>query len=146
MCPVCTVTVVAGLSLSRLLGIDDVITSLWIGAFVLSFSFVTYNWMVKKWPKTSSFHLVPFTLLMYLLVLVPLKFSGTIGIIGNTLWGMDKILLGTFVGSITFLVGVWGDKKLRKINGGKQFVKFQKVVIPVVSLVITSIIFWLIVK
>jgi len=77
MCPVCTVTVVAGLGLSRLLGIDDLLTSIWIGGFVLSFSFITINWIDKKWPKLSiNKYTLPIIILMYLLVLVTLKWNG----------------------------------------------------------------------
>jgi hypothetical protein len=139
MCPVCTVGVIAGLGISRLLGIDDVITSLWIGAFILSFSFITIDWINKKWPKIKfSRFQIPFIALMYVLVLVPLKWNGSIGIPLNTLGGIDKIVLGTVIGSIVFLVGVWADKKVRKVKG-KQLMNFQKVVFPVTILAIVSL-------
>lgn len=152
MCPVCTVTVIAGLGISRLLGIDDLITSIWIGGFVLSFSFITVSWMEKqKWfsrfSKSVHQYISPSVIvLVYLLVLVPLYLNHTIGIKRNTLWGIDKIILGIFAGSAVFLAGVWADKKARKIHGGKQFIKFQKVIFPVVSLIIISVIFYLIIK
>lgn len=142
MCPVCTVTVIAGLGISRLLGIDDVITSLWIGAFILSFSFITLDWVNKKWPKIKfSRFQIPFVALMYTLVLVPLKWNGSIGITLNTLWGTDKIILGTALGSIVFLAGIWADKKVRKVKG-KQLFNFQKVVFPVTILAVTSLIMY----
>lgn len=146
MCPVCTVTVVAGLGISRLLGIDDIITSIWIGGFILSFSFVTINWIDKKWPraKINNWKFL-FVVLMYLLVLIPLKLNDSIGISGNTFWGIDKILLGTIIGSVSFLIGVWADKKVRKFKG-KQIFNFQKVVFPVLGLIISSLIFYLVTK
>lgn len=144
MCPVCTVTVIAGLGLSRLLGIDDVITSIWIGAFILSFSFVTINWADKKWPKLKIINWkLPIIASVYLLVLVPLKLNGSIGITGNTIWGIDKILLGTTTGSIAFLIGIWINKKVRKIKG-KQLFSYQKVAFPILSLIIISIAFYFI--
>lgn len=144
MCPVCTVTVIAGLGISRLLGIDDVITSIWIGAFILSFSFATITWIDKKWPKLKikSWNL-PFIILMYLLVLLPLKGAGSIGITGNELWGIDKIILGTAIGSLVFLIGIWMDKKVRQTRGS-QFFKFQKVIFPVSALLIISLVFGII--
>ncbi len=146
MCPVCTVTVVAGLGLSRLLGIDDLITSIWIGAFILSFSFITIDWIDKKWPKIQiKKYTYPFIVLMYLLVLIPLKLDGAIGIARNTFWGMDKILLGTVIGTIVFLIGVWADKYQRK-KLGKIFFPYQKVIFPVAGLIIASLIFWFILK
>lgn len=147
MCPICTVTVVAGLGISRLLGIDDIITSIWIGAFILSFSFVTHNWIIKKWPKFKlPYGLYVVILTTYLLVLIPFWLDGVIGIVRNTLWGIDKILLGILVGSFTFLFGVWVDKKVRKLNNNKQFFAYQKVVFPVLALTITSLVFYILVR
>lgn len=146
MCPVCTVTVVAGLSLSRLLGIDDAVTSLWIGAFILSFSFITIDWIEKKWPKIKIKRFtVPVIALMYALVLIPLYLNHSIGIPGNILWGIDKIVLGTMVGSILFMLGALADKKVRKVRGSQLF-KFQKVVFPVLAIIIASVIFLFLTK
>ena len=142
MCPICTVTVVAGLGLSRLLGIDDLITSLWIGGLILSFSFVTINWINGKWPKIRIQRFqIPFILLIYFLVLIPLKWDGSIGVAGNSVWGIDKILLGTAVGSLVFLAGVWTDKKVRAVKG-KQLFSYQKVVLPIAGLLIISLVIY----
>ena len=144
MCPVCTVTVIAGLGISRFFGIDDALTSLWIGAFILSFSYITIDWIEKKWPKLKIKRFtVPVIALMYLLVLIPLKTTGAIGISGNTLWGIDKIILGVAVGSLVFLAGAWADKKVRKVRG-KQFFPYQKVAFPVFSLILASVVMFLV--
>ena len=146
MCPVCTVTVIAGLGISRLLGIDDLITSIWIGAFILSFSFITINWIAKKWPKLNSkYYHYPTIILMYLFVLVPLKLGHIIGILRNTLWGIDKIVLGIFAGSAVFLIGIWADKNVRQIKGKQLFI-YQKVVFPVLGLIISSVVFYFITR
>lgn len=150
MCPVCTVTVIAGLGISRFFGIDDTVTALWIGGFILSFSFVTIAWINKKWPKlekgwTSLIWKPAVIILMYLFVLIPLRMNGSVGILQNSLWGIDKIILGVAIGSLVFLSGIWADKKIRKIRG-KQLLKFQKVVLPVTSLIIASIVLYLITK
>jgi hypothetical protein len=82
---------------------------------------------------------------MYLLVLIPLKLNHAIGILLNRLWGIDKIVLGVIIGSLAFLTGMWADKKIRKIKGKQLFI-YQKVVFPVLSLVITSLIFYFITR
>lgn len=161
MCPVCTVTVVAGLGISRFFGIDDVVTSIWIGAFILSFAFITVRWIENtKWREKIYKHVCKVRcgmtehqalhfwgiFLMYVLVLIPLFFAHTIGIKGNTLWGIDKIILGTVIGSFVFLIGIWADKKVRKNRDGKQLIYFQKVVFPVMALIIASVVFYLITK
>lgn len=142
MCPVCTVTVVAGLGISRLLGIDDLLTSIWIGGFILSFSFVMNDWVKKKWPNFNpKYYYYPMFILMYLFVLIPFKMNGTLGIPGNSLWGIDKIIVGIVVGSVAFLVGIWADKKQRTLYK-KIFFPYQKVVFPVMALLITSLFFY----
>lgn len=128
MCPVCTVTVVAGLGISRLLGIDDLLTSIWIGGFILSFSFIFHNWMVKKWPKTKSKYSLYITIaLMYALALFPLYKTPTI----------DRILYGTALGSAVFMLGVFADK-FQRVKFKKIFFPFQKVVFPVISLILAT--------
>jgi fructose-specific phosphotransferase system IIC component len=82
---------------------------------------------------------------MYLFVLVPLKLGGTIGILRNTIWGIDKIIFGIIIGSIVFLIGVWADKFQRK-KFKKIFFPFQKVVFPVLALFITSLVFYFVTK
>lgn len=130
MCPVCTVTVVAGLGISRYLGIDDLLTSVWIGGFILSFSFVFHSWMIKKWPKMLTAHSLQFTIfLMYVLALLPLYKTPTI----------SRIIYGTAIGSVAFLVGVYADRLQRK-KYEKIFLPFQKVVFPVISLILASVI------
>ena len=130
MCPVCTVTVVAGLGISRFFGIDDLLTSIWIGAFILSFSFVFHNWMIKKWPKLKSKYSLYITIfLMYVLALLPLIKAPTI----------DRILYGTALGSAVFLIGVYLDK-YQRTKFKKIFFPYQKVVFPVLSLILASVI------
>jgi hypothetical protein len=161
VCPVCTVAVVAGLGVSKELGIDDIVTSIWIGGLILSASFWTIDWIEKsKWREKIYKHVCRFKcgmtenqalkfwtiLVMYALVFVPLLFTKTVGIVGNSLWGIDKIILGTGVGSVMFLVGMWIDKTIRKSRDGKQLFAFQKVVFPVVSLILSSLLFYFLTK
>jgi hypothetical protein len=146
MCPVCTVTVIAGLGISRLLGIDDLLSSIWIGGFILSFSFVSINWINKKWPKIHILRFqIPFIALVYLLVLLPLKWNGSIGIAGNALWGIDKIILGTAIGSIVFLIGIWLDLYQRRLQK-KILFPFQKVIFPVTLLAAASLVMYFVTK
>jgi hypothetical protein len=146
MCPVCTVGVVAGLGISRLLGIDDVVSAIWIGAFILSFSFITIDWIAKKWPRLmANYYSLPTIVVIYLFVLIPLKLDGTIGIVGNSLWGVDKVILGIIIGSLTLLLGGYADKYQRK-KFGKIFFNFQRVVFPIVALIISSVIFYYITR
>ena len=140
VCPVCTVAVGAGLGISRALGIDDAVTSVWIGGLILSMSFWTIDWLRKKKKlEIGNWKLEILVItIMYILTLVPLWYGKYIGRANNTLWGIDKIILGTFFGSLAFLLGMWVDRKVRE-KKGKQLFVYQKVVFPVVCLTITSV-------
>lgn len=136
MCPVCTITVAGGLGLSRWLGIDDVITGIWVGALILSTSFWIIREVEKKIKRDWINNLIIIS--MYLLTLIPLKYAGVIGHPTNQIFKVDKLVFGTVIGSLVFLAGIWADKKERKIKG-KQLFSFQKVVFPVAFLAIISL-------
>ncbi|PIP57573.1 hypothetical protein COX03_02410 [Candidatus Woesebacteria bacterium CG22_combo_CG10-13_8_21_14_all_39_10] len=127
----------AGLGLSRWIGVDDAVSGIWIGGLILSSSLWFYSWLSKKYPKlhTTPYMLLT-TTLIYILSLIPLVWTGVL---------IYKLVIGIVIGSLTFLLGIWADKKVRKIKG-KQLFNFQKVVFPVASLLISSIIVWIITK
>jgi len=139
VCPVCTIAVGAGLGISRALGIDDAVTSVWIGGLILSMSFWFIDWIGKKRkkPLTTNYQLLT-TASMYALTFLPLWYGKYIGRSNNTLWGIDKILFGTFAGSIAFMIGKWADQKVRE-KKGKQLFVYQKVVFPILTLIIASV-------
>lgn len=145
VCPVCTVVVGAGVGLSRYLGVDDTVSGLWIGGLVLSSGFWLDSFLLRRkidFPKRTLLSVA----LFYLFVIPPLYFSKTIGHPRNTILGVDKLLFGIFVGSVLFLEAVLFDKILRKRNQGKVFFHYQKVVLPVVLLLLFSFVFYFITK
>lgn len=144
VCPVCTIAVGAGLGLSRWFGIDDVITSLWIGGITVSLIIWTIDWLDKKEIIFSSRNLIVIAS-YYLLIFAPLYFSKIIGHPYNTFWGLDKIILGSFLGSVFFFLGVWSYNLIKK-KRGKAYFPFQKVVMPIAPLIILSIIFYFLTK
>lgn len=147
VCPVCTVAVGAGLGLSRFLGIDDIISSLWIGGLLLSSSLWLVNWLESKYQLKTKFKYLDLLVVagVYFLTLFPLSLMGIINHPFNKLWGIDKIVLGVVIGSLGFYLGVYLDQKVREIRG-KILFEFQKVVFPVSILLILSIIFYFLIK
>ena len=150
VCPVCTIAVGAGVGLAEEFGVDDVIIGLWIGGLTVSLIFWTLDWLKRKNIKFSW--LEPLTAFFYFLaVVLPLFFIKTGGypIIGkelNKLWGVDKMLLGIFLGSLLFIGGAKLYEYLKKKNDGRAYFPFQKVVMPVAPLVLASIIFYFITR
>ena len=114
-CPVCVVAVGAGLELSHYLGIDDVITGLWIGALLIGLSAWTIEWLQKKKISFKGKVLAVYAG-YYLLTVIPLYFTGLMGQYGHTFWGVDKLLLGIIFGSAIFFLGGMWNLKLKKNN------------------------------
>jgi hypothetical protein len=146
VCPICTVAVGAGLGLSRYFGIDDLITGIWVGGLIISVSLWTVDWLIKKnFRALKIFADIQIKILSFafwiILTYPPLMMAGIIGNPFNTVWGVDKLIMGSFFGAIAFAFGVLADKKARKLYG-KQFFNFQKVIFPVLSLLIFSILMY----
>ena len=126
VCPVCVVAVGAGVGLCRWLGIDDIISGIWMGGLTASLIMFTYFWLVKKgWVFRFSKTIV--SLIYYLLIFAPLYFYNIVGHPLNKLWGVDKLLLGIILGTVAFLLSYWIDVFLRKKNGGNIYFYYQKV-------------------
>ena len=146
VCPVCAVAVIAGVGLSRWLGVDDTITGVWIGGLTVSLIIWTIDWFDQKkiyfWGKK-----IITAVGYYLLVVLPLFFiPGVINHPLNKIWGVDKLLLGITVGSAAFLAAALSYPFLKKKNGGKAYFPFQKVAMPVAALLILSLIFYFLTK
>lgn len=143
VCPVCTVAVAGGLGISRVLGIDDSVTGIWVGGLILSSGLWLADWIGKRGWKVPQKEVVS-TGLFFLMVIPPLYWADMIGLPGNTLWGVDKLVLGTVVGTLIFFSGVGIDKWLRTTNEGRVYIYYQKVIVPVFLLSLASFVFYLI--
>ncbi|MBU0456022.1 MAG: hypothetical protein ABIH77_04870 [Pseudomonadota bacterium] len=141
VCPVCTIFVGAGIGLSHWLGIDDSVTGLWIGGFIVSLIIWTVAWFDKKNIRFKGRKIL-ITLLYYASVVVPLYTSGIIGHPLNKLWGIDKLVLGILLGSIAFSLGALGHQMLKARNNNHAFFPFQKVVMPILPLLVLSVFFY----
>jgi len=144
-CPVCVVAAGAGLGFSRWLGIDDTITSLWIGGLLVAISAWTIDWLKKKKINFKGMSFLTY-LAYYAMVLIPFYTTGFIGHPFNRLWNIAKILLGTMIGSMVFyFMGFW-YQSLKKKNNGRAHFPFQKVVMPLGALLVLSLVFYFITK
>ena len=147
ICPVCTVAVGAGIGLSRWFGIDDAITGLWLGGFLLSISLWTIDWLNKK---NIRFIFKRFFVILayYLFAIVPLYYAK---IIANPFaficsCASDKLLLGTIEGTAVFFFAVKLYEFLKERNNGHAHFPYEKVAFPVAFLLIFTILFYLLTK
>ena len=135
-CPVCIITVGGGMLLAQKLGIDDFLVSLWISGLNTAISF----WMATKIKHRIFGSPIILSILMYLLTLSYFIFTN------NQILRIDKIILGQTLGLLIWGLGIFIDRRSRVLNGGKILFKFQKVIFPVGTLVIFTLIFKLIFK
>lgn len=145
VCPVCTIAVGAGVGLAQWLGIDDTVTGLWIGALIVSLTLWTTNWLKTK---NISFRLINLAVgVVYVLIVgVPLYYQNIIGHPYNTLWGIDKLVLGGIIGAVTFYLTAKWYLKLKEKNNGRAHFPFQKIVMSLVALALLSVIFYFLTK
>jgi hypothetical protein len=146
ICPVCTIAVAGGVELSRWLGVDDTISGVWIGGLVVSISLWLIIWLKNKninFRWLSGLILVLFYaatfLSLYLMKMIWIENC-------QKLWGYDKLLVGIVFGSLGFAAGAGLNNFLKKLNGNKVYFPFQKVVLPILFLVVLSVIFYYITK
>lgn len=141
VCPLCVVAVGGGVGLSRFLGIDDTVSGVWFGGLIVSLGLWFSDLLTKKKINIPAKKFLSLAT-SALLVILPLFWTKTIGIAGNTLFGIDKLILGMIFGVISFVLAVLTDKFLQKINRGKVVIYYQKVIIPLLYLVVLSLIFY----
>ena len=145
VCPLCTVAVGAGIGLAQYFGIDDTISGIWVGGLIVSLIAWTIHWCDKKNIRFYGRKIL-ITLIYYGSIIIPLYCCGLIGHLLNTLWGVDKILLGIIVGSVVFFAGNIWYIVLKKRNNNRAYFPFQKIVMPVFPLIIASIVFYCLTK
>ncbi|MEK9155857.1 MAG: hypothetical protein AAB360_00950 [Patescibacteria group bacterium] len=150
ICPVCTAAAIGGVGLSRWLGIDDLVSGLWIGGALASVTGWTISWLNAKEIRFKGRKILV-ALLYYGLVVIPLYYSDLVNhpgnkYLGNTYIGIDKLILAIIVGTISFVFAVKWYEKIKAKNGGRARFPFQKIVMPIGTLLILSVIAYLITK
>jgi hypothetical protein len=142
VCPLCTIAVAGGVGLARWLKIDDLISGLWIGGLILSLTLWLISFLKRKNLDFKG-ALFVYVILFYMLVYIPLYLTEVIGHEENQILGIDKLLVGGVLGGILFLLAVELDKKLREKNNNKVFFSYQKVIIPLGVLILSSLVIYL---
>jgi hypothetical protein len=138
VCPVCTVAVAAGVGILREFGVSDIITGLWFGALIIS----SIAWMIDYLNRKNIhflFRKILVIIVFGLIFIWPLYHWGIMGNLANVIFGMDKLLFGRIIGGILFILAMASNSYLKKINEDKVLVHYQKVIIPLVFLIIASI-------
>lgn len=140
-CPVCTVAIGASLSLAHKLGLQDSIVGLWSGALLTLLGYWTIAFFSKKnWNFKGRDPLLIFLSVSIIGFIYIKEVIYTPKVILYIFY-LDTILFSSIVGSIIFIFSSKLYKIMKLKNGGHAHFPFEKVVFPILFLVITSIIF-----
>lgn len=136
-CPVCVITVGGGLIIAKKLGIDDLLVSIWLSGFNTAIAF----WIASGIRKKIINNPILWSLGFYAMTIGYLAYTKQINHPGNMFLGIDKVFFGMTIGLLLALAAIGIDKFLRKTNKNKVYFPYQKVIVPLVLLILTTIFF-----
>lgn len=136
-CAVCTIAVGASLEIARSLGVDDSVVGVWAGAFLVLIGYWTIKWFDKKnWHfKGRNFWILTISVAMIGFIYISeMKYHAeVIGILY-----LDPFLFSVLVGAAVIILSSRFYQWMKERNGGHAHFPFEKVVLPVAALALTS--------
>ena len=135
-CAVCTVAIGATLTISRRLGVCDNAVAVWLGAFLVILGY----WAIK-WFDNRNWHFFGRNIILMLL-----SFSTIGALYINQLkyqpcyWIIDAFLLWAVVGGVVYVFSQKLYEHMKQRNNNHAHFPFEKVVMAVGMLLITSFI------
>jgi hypothetical protein len=134
-CPLCVAGAGAGLSLSRVLGIDDSITGVWMAAFLGATGFWINNSLKKTYIPLQK-------LIIYIAIFATTILSfyrlGLINEHNGLIFNLPKLTFGMIIGGVLLYL-VDKANLLIKEKNGKVLFPYQSIVLMLGSMVILSI-------
>ena len=134
-CPLCVAGAGAGLSLSRVLGIDDSITGVWMAAFLGAMSFWVDNSVKKTYIPLQK--LVIYIAIFVTTVLSFYKF-GLINEHNGLIYNLPKLTFGIITGGVLLYLVDKINVAIKEKNG-KVLFPYQSIVFMLGSMVVLSI-------
>lgn len=145
-CPLCTAATGLAVMTARWYGIDDLIVGTFVGGLIVSSTLWMNNVLSKK-----KWVLLPHqgTILVILTILSTILTYYFAGLLNSQnanfkIFGVDKLFVATIFGSAITMVSFWFHGILKKINGGRNFIPFQGIVLLFAFLIASSGMFYLV--
>lgn len=139
-CAVCTIAVGASLEIARSLGVDDSVVGVWAGALLVMIGFWTIRWFDKKgW----NFRGRDFWIIVVSVAMIGFMYISELTYSPKTIliFYLDPFLFSTLVGALVMYGSSAFYQWMKLKNGGHAHFPFEKVAVPVVSLLLVSIYF-----
>lgn len=134
-CPLCVAGAGAGLSLSRILGIDDSITGVWMAAFLGAMGFWLNNFIKKTYIPYQK--LVIYVVIFVTTILSFYKF-GLINEHNGLIYNLPKLTFGMILGGVLFYL-VDKANILIKEKKGRVMFPYQSIILMLGSMIVLSI-------
>lgn len=153
-CPLCTAGAAAGVGIARILGVDDSIVGLLLGAFIAA-SALWIDRLLKA--RGIGYPLQGFLLVLasFLSMAVPLYYTGIItdtaavrslpgyhAVFGMEALGLDKLFSGMIVGTILVTAVFTASDYITARRRGKRLFRYQGMVLMAVAVAAFVVLFW----
>ena len=140
MCgPLCAIGIAGGLWLSKILGIDDLTLGLWMGALILSVSVQLNKYLIRKgkaFPVSFWLILISSWGLSFLPIWKKLNWQPQ-----SLFCGLPRVISGSLIGMIVLFLSDWlNGFIIKKYHQNKVYFPYQKIIIPIIGLIIISLI------
>ncbi len=149
-CPLCAAATAGGVAATRLLGVDDTVTGTFVGGFVVSTGLWFNNWLRKK---KNGGEFLPFQTAIVLLLSVAFTILTfyMAKLIGSPdpayrIFGIDKLVLGTLVGTAVTIGAFELHKRIKAANNGKVLMPFQGIIVTLLLLAATGAVFFFVTR
>src|SRR3989344_1469219 len=155
-CPLCTGAAVAGVEVARVTGLDDSIVGLLLGGVIISSALWFNKWLKKKvnFPMQGILIII----LSFVSIAVPLYYAGMItnfdmvksmpdhhSILGLGVFGIDKLLFGMILGSLSLMLVFRVSDDIKK-SRGKVLWPYQGLSFMAITLSVLTFTLWLLTK
>ncbi len=136
-CAVCTVGVAVGLEIARNLGVDDSVIAVWGGALLMLIGYWTILWFDKKGWNFAFRN--PLLIILSLSMIAGVYIKDLIYTPKPILiFYMDPFLFCAILGALVLAYSSKLYQWMKAKNGGHAHFPFEKVVLPIIALAITS--------
>lgn len=147
-CPLCTAATIVGVGITRSFGLDDTIVGVFVGAMIVSSALWVNNILKKKRIGGNAFlRISSITFATFVLTVLGFYYAGIYGP-ANTyrIFGIEKIIFGTFSGGAISLGSFFVSDGIKKRNEGKALFNYQTMVFTFAALILNASIFWMVFK
>ena len=142
-CPLCTAATGAAVAATRFYGVDDLAVGVFIGGFILSTSF-WFDRILRKRNKNNEYiplQGIVLTLSGLVLTILTFVWGNLVGSDLPSLFGINKLILGTVVGTVVAF-GAFEFHKILRSNLNKNIIPYQGIVFTLFSLILVNIGFY----